>query len=161
MADRQGKRRNLRSGPAFLLAQIGAHAAAKFAERVSPLGLIPADAGILRILGSEPGMTQRALAQRLGIFPSRLVLLLDDLARRGLVERHPSPRDRRSHSLRLTKGGTAKLEALARVAQEHQDEICAGLAEGERTQLRELLEKIAAHQKLRPGVHPGYRKIGR
>ena len=155
------RRGGLRSGPAFLLAQIGAHAAAKFAERLSPLGLTPAEAGILRILGSEPGITQRALAQRLGIFASRLVLLLDDLARRGLVDRHASPRDRRSHALRLTKGGTEQLEAVGRVAREHQEEICAGLTDAERTQLRELLEKIAAHQELRPGVHPGYRKMGR
>ncbi len=117
--------RNLRSGPAFLLAQIGAHAAARFAERLSPLGLTPPDAGILRILASEPEMTQRALADRLGIFPSRLVLLLDDLAKRGLVERHASPNDRRSHALRLTAIGTAQLEAIARVAREHQEDLCA------------------------------------
>src|SRR5262249_31405041 len=33
---------------AFLLAQVGAHAAAQFAERLAPMGLAPAHAGILR-----------------------------------------------------------------------------------------------------------------
>jgi DNA-binding MarR family transcriptional regulator len=154
------KRSRLRSGPAFLLAQIGAHAAARFAERLAPLGLTPPDAGILRILSSEPEMTQRALANRLGIFPSRLVLLLDDLARRGLVERHARPNDRRSHALRLTPKGVAQLEAIARVAREHQADLCAGLSEADRTRLQGLLERIAARQKLRPGVHPGYRRMG-
>src|SRR5262245_23971767 len=116
--------RNLKSGPAFLLAQIGAHAAARFAERLAPLDLTPPDAGILRILGSEPEITQRALADRLGIFPSRLVLLLDDLSSRGLVERHASSNDRRSHALRLTPKGTGQLEAIARIAREHQDDLC-------------------------------------
>jgi DNA-binding MarR family transcriptional regulator len=148
----------LRSGPAFLLAQIGAHAAERFAERLSPLGLTPAHAGILRILGRETDMTQRALAERLGVFPSRLVLLLDDLEKRGLLERHPSPEDRRSHALRLTAAGAAQLEGIGRVARRHQDDLCAGLSSAEREQLRGLLEKIASQQELRPGVHPGYRK---
>jgi DNA-binding HxlR family transcriptional regulator len=104
-------------------------------------------------------MTQRALAERLGIFPSRLVLLLDDLARRGLVERQASPKDRRSHVLRLTAAGTAQLEAIARVGRQHQEELCAGLTEAERTLLQQLLEKIAAHQKLRP-VFTGLPKTG-
>jgi DNA-binding MarR family transcriptional regulator len=154
-------RPGLRSGPAFLLAQIGAHAAARFAERLAPLGLTPPDAGILRILANEPGMTQRALAERLGIFPSRLVLLLDDLARSGWVERHATPRDRRSNALRLTKAGTDRLEAVGRVAREHQEDLCAGLDEPERARLQQLLEKIVTQQALTPGVHPGYRRMGR
>ncbi len=155
------KRKPLRPGTAFLLAQIGAHAALRFAKRLSPLGLTPADAGILRILASEPEMTQRALANRLGIFPSRLVLLLDSLAGRGLLERRARPNDRRAHSLRLTSRGLAELEAIGRVAREHQEHLCAGLSDAERARLQELLEKIAEQQNLRPGVHPGYARIGR
>jgi DNA-binding MarR family transcriptional regulator len=123
--------------------------------------MTPPEAGILRILSREPGMTQRDLAERLGIFPSRLVLLLDELAKRGWLERYATPKDRRSNALRLTKAGTARLEAVGRVAREHQENLCAALDDTERAQLRELLEKIAAQQKLTPGVHPGYRRMGR
>ena len=38
-----------RGEPAFLLAQLGAHAASQFAERLRILDLAPADAGILRL----------------------------------------------------------------------------------------------------------------
>ena len=103
-------------------------------------------------------MTQRSLSDLLGIFPSRLVLLLDALEKGGLVERHANPVDRRSHALQLTPAGREKLEATGRVARQHQDDLCAALNDAERTQLRELLERIAAQQNLRPGVHPGYRK---
>jgi len=151
--------RNPGGGPAFLLAQIGAHAAERFAERLLPLGLTPAQAGILRILSSAPGMMQRALADLLGVFPSRLVLLLDEMEKRGWVERQASPQDRRSHALRLTREGNAQLEAIGRIARQHQDDLCAGLSDAEKTQLRELLDKIATQQQLRPGVHPGYRKV--
>jgi hypothetical protein len=37
------------AGAAFLLAQVGAHAASKFAERLVELKLVPAHAGIFRI----------------------------------------------------------------------------------------------------------------
>jgi DNA-binding MarR family transcriptional regulator len=143
-------------GPAFLLAQLGAHAAARFAERLTPLGLTPPEAGILWNLSHQPDMTQRALAELLGAFPSRLVLLIDGLERKGLVERRPGPNDRRSHALRLTSAGRAQLEALGRVSRQHQDDLCAALSGVERDQLRNLLGKIAEHQGMRPRVHPGF-----
>src|SRR3954469_1187893 len=145
-------------GAAFLLAQVGAHAAARFAERLEPMGLLPAHAGILWNLASQPDMSQRALAAHLGAFPSRLVVLLDELEHKGGIERRARPDDRRSHSLHLTEAGTAKLEELGRIARQHQDDLCAGLSDGERTQLRELLLKVATQQQLPARVHPGYRK---
>jgi len=51
-----------RTGPAFLLAQLGAHAASKFAEHLAELELMPAHAGIFRILAASPAITQQALA---------------------------------------------------------------------------------------------------
>lgn len=139
-----------------MLAQIGAHAAARFAERLTPLGLTPPEAGILWNLSHQPDMTQRTLAEHLGSFPSRLVLLLDGLEKKGLVERRPGSSDRRSHALRLTQAGSAQLEALGRVSRQHQEDVCSGLSGAEREQLRDLLGKIAAQQGLRPRVHPGY-----
>ena len=71
------------SGAAFLLAQVGAHATSKFAERLFDLKLTPADAGIFRILAATPAITQQALATALGTLPSRLVALIDALESRG------------------------------------------------------------------------------
>jgi DNA-binding MarR family transcriptional regulator len=140
------------------MAQVGAHAAARFAERLTPLGLTPPEAGILWNLSHQPDMTQRSLAELLGAFPSRLVLLLDELERKGLVERRPGPRDRRSHALRLTAAGRAQLQTLGRVSRQHQEDLCAGLSGAERDQLRTLLGKVAEQQGLRPRVHPGFAK---
>jgi hypothetical protein len=47
-----------RGGIDFLLAQVGAHAAARFAERLEPLKLTPAQVGILHIIGKEGGLSQ-------------------------------------------------------------------------------------------------------
>jgi DNA-binding MarR family transcriptional regulator len=146
-------------GPAFLLAQLGAHAAARFAERLKPLGLTPPEAGILWNLSHQPDMTQRSLAELLGAFPSRLVVLLDGLEQKGLVERRPGPNDRRSHALRLTQAGRAKLETLGGISRQHQDDLCSALSDAERDRLRRLLGKIAEQQGLRPRVHPGFAKL--
>lgn len=71
----------------FLLAQVGAHAATRFAERLEPVSLKPSDAGIIRLLAESAGLSQQALASRLRMHASRLVAVVDDLERRGLVKR--------------------------------------------------------------------------
>ena len=147
-------------GPAFLLSQVGAHSAFRFTERLAPLKLTPAHAGILRVIEQADGLSQQALGEKLGIFASRLVGLIDELASRGYVERRDSPIDRRSYALYLTKAGREVLGQIARVSREHQDVLCAALAPSERAQLADLLRKIVDEQGLTPGVHPGYRKLG-
>src|SRR5258708_4992979 len=91
-----------RGQPAFLLAQVGAHAASQFAERLGVLELTPPDAGILRLLRKSPGISQQELSSQLRIHPSRLVAILDSLEKREFVERKLNPRDRRLYSLHLT-----------------------------------------------------------
>jgi DNA-binding MarR family transcriptional regulator len=149
-----------RTNAAFLLAQIGSHAAARFAERLLAVGLAPPHAGILRMLGGESGITQQALASRLQIVPSRLVALLDTLDSRGLVERRRNQDDRRSHALHLTADGRKMLGTLGEISREHQRDLLASLSDDERRQLHELLQRVADEQGLTRHVHPGYSSLG-
>jgi DNA-binding MarR family transcriptional regulator len=146
-------------GSAFLLAALGAHATARFAERVAELDLTPPQVGMLRLIASSPGQSQQSVAQELGMPPSRLVGLVDALADRGLVERRRNREDRRLHALHLTEAGEAMLGKIAAIGREHDDAICRSLDAAERRQLRALLTRIADDQGLRPGVHPGYRSV--
>jgi DNA-binding MarR family transcriptional regulator len=147
-------------GVAFLLSQVGAHAASLFAERLKPLKIAPGQAGILRAIASQRGISQRSLSQLLGMFPSRLVLVLDEMEEKGLVERKASEADRRSYALHLTARGKEKLEMIGRVSRDIPNQVCAALKESERELLADLLARIAAEQGLTPGVHPGYRQTG-
>jgi DNA-binding MarR family transcriptional regulator len=147
-------------GLAFLLSQVGAHAAARFAERIAPLKLKPHHSGILRILEADPGVTQQALCDLLGMFPSRLVGLLDELEKMKLIERRADPADRRTYALHLTKAGQDMLSEIAKLARQHQDDLCAALSEKERALLAEMLSRIVAQQQITPAVHPGYRQLG-
>jgi len=149
-----------RGEPAFLLAQLGAHAASQFAERLKVLDLAPADAGILRLLRVAAGLSQQELAARLGIHPSRLVAILDNLEKRKFVERRPNPDDRRLYSLQLTKSGEDVLGRIGKVAREHQEALLSTLSRDERDTLGALLLRIADQQGLARGVHPGYRLMG-
>lgn len=147
------------SGAAFLLAQLGAHAADRFGKRVRVLGITPPHAGILRLIAATPSCNQQALAKQLGVLPSRMVILLDELAEKGLVERRRSQKDRRHSELILTKAGGQLMEKLGRLAAEHEGDLCAALTMEERETLARLCRKIASQQGLAPNVHPGYRKL--
>jgi DNA-binding MarR family transcriptional regulator len=129
MRERKSSRKSPRIGaaeprgatsPAFLLAQIGAHAATRFAERLQALGMTPAHAGLLRVIDATAGASQQQVALTLGMFASRMVALVDELQERKLVDRLPNPEDRRTYSLALTPEGRRALEAVGRVAREHQ-----------------------------------------
>jgi DNA-binding MarR family transcriptional regulator len=158
-AQPRGQRRREGASPAFLLAQVGAQAAAKFAERLGPLGLTPAHVGSLRIIAAAGGASQQEVAARLGMFPSRFVALLDELEDRGLVRRLENPRDRRVYLLEVTPQAREVLQAVGRVAREHQDALLAALNAEERDLLASLLSRVADQQGLRPGVHPGFARL--
>ena len=144
---------------AFLLAQLGSHAAARFADRLSPLDLMPAHAGTLRLIDSSEGISQQALGAVLGVAPSRLVVLIDELQQRRLVDRRDHPHDRRSYALYLTEKGRDVLKVIGRAARDHEESLCAALSAQERADLASLLERIARQQGLKPGVHPGFSRM--
>lgn len=146
-------------GAAFLLAQVGAHAAARFGDRVHAIGITRPQAGILGLLTANPGISQQDLARLLGMLPSRVVALVDEMEEAGLVRRHRDETDRRRNTLVLTAAGRSALQRVGAVARAHEDDVCAALDARERNQLTTLLERIAEQQDLEPGVHPGYRSL--
>jgi len=146
-------------GVAFLLSQVGAHAAYVFEEQLRALELTPHHAGLLRMLGSNPGLSQQELSNLFGVFPSRLVLLLDQLETRRLIERRDNPADRRGYRLHLTTAGRKALATIGRLTRQLESDLCSALSSEERKILTTLLERIVAQQNITPAVHPAYRKL--
>ena len=140
----------------FLLAQLGSAAASRFAARTRELGITPAQAGVLRILGRRPGISQRDLADTLGAVPSRVVALIDALQAAGYVTRTRSTSDRRNHELALTDAGRTALSDLRAIAEAHEKDVTKALSPEQRSQLTELLGVLADDFGLDPVVHPGY-----
>jgi len=143
---------------AFHLAQVGAFAAQRFAERVGELGLQPSDVGILRIISRhESALSQQALAGVLGVGPSRVVALIDGLEKKDLVARTRSARDRRNYELTLTDAGREAMAKMRQVGSTHDRDVTGVLTADERATLGSLLGKLAEAHGLTEGVHPGYR----
>ena len=146
---------------AFLLAQLGHHAATLFAEQVAAIELSPPQAGILRAIAAEPGRSQQALSAQLGMLPSRIVVYVDELEERGYVERRRNPNDRRLHALHLTAAGKKLMRKLSELAHQHELRLTAALDPEQYSALRALLSTVAREQGLKPHVHPGYRTLAR
>src|SRR5690348_5876803 len=143
------------SGVAFLLVQLGFHLGRVFGDRLKPLGLEQRQAGMLVRLAENDGRSQQAIAELMGINPTRMVFLTDELEKLGLVERKRNPADRRSHALYLTEAGTAMLARVREVTQAHEAAITAGLSGPERDQLTALLRHLARDQGLAGQALPG------
>jgi DNA-binding MarR family transcriptional regulator len=146
---------------AFLLTQIGTHAAKRFADRLAPLKLAPQHVGILRILNQAESQSQRQLATTLHMHASRLVALIDELETLGLVARQANGNDRRTYKLRITEKGRETLAAVGKIGHEHNNAICGSLNAEEREQLALLLQRVAEEQGLARGIHPGYSQLGK
>lgn len=89
--------------------------------------------------GLEP--TQRELADFLGLDPSQIVNLVDDLEKRGLVDRITGKQDRRAKIIASTaEGRHVHSKARAALAACEQEQL-SRLDDEEEAQLRALLRK--------------------
>src|SRR4051812_17835319 len=88
------------------------------------------------------GISQRDLAEVLGLDPSQVVALVDELAAGGLVERRPSPTDRRAKLVAATAAGVRlRRRADERAAAGVQRQL-GDLATDEQQTLRDLLGRV-------------------
>jgi MarR family transcriptional regulator, lower aerobic nicotinate degradation pathway regulator len=88
---------------------------------------------------------QRELASRLGLDPSDVVKVLDELTARGQVERTRDSADRRRVQVRLTADGRAALAELLTEARATDEDLLAPLDPAEREQLHGLLTRVLDH----------------
>ena len=141
-------------GAAFLLVQIGFLGARRFAARLEPIGLEPRQFGLLRSIEAVDGQSQQELAAAVGMHPSKIVAVVDELEQRGLVERRRSSDDRRANMVSLTVEGRRVLAQAREIANEHADDLLGSLDADERQQLTQLLHRIADAHDLSPTAMP-------
>jgi DNA-binding MarR family transcriptional regulator len=115
-----------------------------FIETLAPFDLRPAQYSVMIVVEANPGLTQMAVANALGIERARLVLVIDSLEARDFVTRAPSPRDRRSHALHLTPNGVAALAQIQVAAAEHERHVAERLGPANHQLLLSLLADFAA-----------------
>lgn len=110
-----------------------------FIRTLAVIDIRPAQYSVLVVIGANPGLSQAELADRLAIERARLVHMLDQLQTRGLTERLPSPSDRRTHALYLTKEGQRVLKRAKALAARHEARLGERIGAQERELVLNLL----------------------
>jgi DNA-binding MarR family transcriptional regulator len=96
---------------------------------------------LLRDFGER---SQSDLAEILGIEPTNLVILLNELETSGLVERRRSTEDRRRHIVALTDAGARTLADVENVVAGIEDRMFSTLNTDDRNTFYGLLQRAAA-----------------
>lgn len=86
---------------AFLVSRVHARLHRDLLQTLEPVGLEPRHFGTLMALTELGPVPQAELARSLGVSGASVVQIVDDLERRGLVERRRLPADRRTQVLHL------------------------------------------------------------
>lgn len=118
------------------------HAYELFFDFLGENAISPARMTALSLIGTNPGITQSALAKILGISRAGIVKVIDWLESLSLVERRAKQDDRRSNLLYLTTSGQEELSWLAEQSRQYEKLLASKLTEEERVQLMALLEKV-------------------
>ena len=83
-------------------------------RRSASIGLTPALFALLNVLGAREGTIQQQLSSDMGIDPSAMVKLINELEDAGLAERRRRPGDRRAWEVSITPKGRRTLERARR-----------------------------------------------
>jgi DNA-binding MarR family transcriptional regulator len=113
----------------------------RIAEGLETIGLTTALFGVLNVLGARKGAIQQEIGSAMGIDPSTMVSLIDQLETAGLAKRRPRPTDRRAREVAITPKGRRVLKQARELATQAEDDVLRGLTEAERGQLLALLRR--------------------
>ncbi len=111
------------------------------AGALAPLRLTPALFAVLNVLGARGATIQQQLSSDMGIDPSAMVKLINELEDAGLADRRRRPNDRRAWEVTITPAGRRTLGRARRVASQVEDEVLGGISAADRRQLLTLLRQ--------------------
>ena len=125
------------------------------AEKLGGVGLTPALFALLNVLGARDGVIQQQLSSDMGIDPSAMVKLIDELEDAGLAERRRRAGDRRAWEVSITPKGRRSLQRGRQLVVEVEDDVLGGLRAADRRQLLVLLRRALATAPPQPPWSPG------
>ena len=115
-----------------------------FSRRSQEVGEGPGRFATLTLIARNPGISQTELSHANGRDKSSLTPVVEDLVRRGLVERKRMRADRRAYRLNLTPVGKKTLTMLTRCARRHELNLDRIIGLRDRKRFIQILKKIAA-----------------
>ncbi|MEV6369308.1 MarR family transcriptional regulator [Micromonospora musae] len=111
-------------------------------DALAPWDVNPSQARALGVLARHGVLRPGALAEHLRIAPRSATEVVDDLQRRGLVERRPDPNDRRATLVALTPDGVRTSSGIRASRQAEAERLFAELTPGDRAELARILRTL-------------------
>lgn len=108
-------------------------------QALAEIGLRARDFFVLAALAGGVPLSQQDLSRLLGLDPTTVVAVIDDLEGREYVERRRNPADRRRYNLILTDAGSEALREADRAATEAETAFLGQLDDDERALLHAML----------------------
>ncbi|HZL62628.1 MAG TPA: MarR family transcriptional regulator [Pseudolabrys sp.] len=110
-----------------------------FIQMLGKMKVRPAQYSVLLIIEANPGRSQAAIGQTLGIERARLARLLHELERHKWISRQASGSDARKYSLHLTADGEKALAKIKSLAAQHEAQLAEHVGPKRHMQLLDLL----------------------
>ena len=133
---------HIQSLPSWLTGRVAARGRELVAEAIAAEGLRPGHHAVLAAVAEHGPLAQAELVRRLELDRKDVVVHLDHLQQRGLVQRRPDPRDRRKNAVSITETGQQTLRRCAELADRANERLLAPLSKAERHLLMTLLNRI-------------------
>ena len=131
----------------FLLTRAGTSLTAAAKTALAPFELRVRSYSVLALACEHAdGLGQRQFAEELGLDPSQIVALVDDLEARDLITRRVDPADRRNKRIDATDTGRALCVDAQRALASTQSDILSALGDRGVRELRQTLHSIVRAQ---------------
>ncbi|MGD9695067.1 MAG: MarR family winged helix-turn-helix transcriptional regulator [Thermoleophilia bacterium] len=124
---------------------------------------IPPRAHPVLVAAMEGEYSQIELARRVGLDKTTMVATIDELEAAGLVERRPSPTDRRARLIAVTPTGRRKARRVDAIFARIRDDVLGALPEGDRDVFMRSLALLVSERLSEPvaGARPVRRRAVR
>lgn len=129
----------------FRLRRVNIRLSRDFAAATGDAGLRSGEFTSLAAIAARPGISQSGICRETGLDKSAAVAVIDDLLRRGWIERGRCSEDKRRHALSITASGERALADLVARTRRIEAPVLSCLTELEATMLMALLDKVVGH----------------
>lgn len=116
-----------------------------FDRQVAVLGVTRSQWAMIAVVATNPGATQRMIADALEMSEASAGRLVDRLCSEGLLTRRSREDDRRAKAIYISEAAEPLLEKLTVIARESEDRMFRGFSEAEIETLQALLDKVYAN----------------
>jgi DNA-binding MarR family transcriptional regulator len=133
--------------PAGRLAHLLKHAQLRLADltadALAPFNVSGRELAVLLVIAEQSSASQLQVAARMGVDRTTMVALIDELERKGLVERRPDPTDRRRNVVALTRSGAKTTQQAAAAAGRAEHAFLEPLSQDNAATIRRALRVLA------------------